>query len=112
MNTKSKTQNSDTHFKVMNLISKNPDITQRELAKKTGISLGSMHYCLKALVKKGWVKVGNFRRNPDKAAYLYLLTTEGVTQKSKLAIDFLKRKKKEYNLLKLEIDNLSKELHD
>jgi len=106
-----KKQNSDTHFRVMNLIHKNPDITQRELAKKAGISLGSSHYCVKALVKKGWVKAGNFKRNPDKYVYLYLLTPEGITQKSKLALDFLQRKKVEYDALKLEIDNLSDEIH-
>ncbi len=111
MNTNSKTHNPDTHFKVMNLINKHPDITQRELAKRTGVSLGSMHYCIKALVKKGWVKAGNFRRNPDKLNYLYLLTPEGVTQKSKLAIDFLQRKKKEYYALKSEIEKLTEEIN-
>ena len=112
MNTKSKTQHPDTHFKVMDLIYKHPDISQRELAKQAGISLGSMHFCLKALALKGWLKAGNFRKNPDKSVYLYLLTPEGVKQKSKLAIDFLKRKRQEYRQLKHEIDSLSEELHD
>ena len=112
MNTQSKTQHPDTHFKVMDLIHKHPDISQRELAKQAGISLGSMHYCLKALALKGWLKAGNFKNNPDKSVYLYLLTPEGIKQKSKLAFDFLKRKKQEYNQLKHEIDSLSKELHD
>ena len=112
MNTKSKTQHPDIQFKVMDLIHKNPDITQRELAKQAGISLGSMHFCLKALALKGWVKAGNFKNNPDKSMYLYLLTSEGVMQKSKLAINFLKRKRQEYVQLKREIDNLSEELHD
>lgn len=95
----------------MNLIHKNPDISQRELAKEAGISLGSMHYCLKALALKGWLKAGNFKNNPDKSVYLYLLTPEGVTQKSRLAIDFLRRKKQEYDELKKEIDQLSEELY-
>ena len=112
MNTKNKTQHPDTHFKVMDLIHKYPDISQRELAKQAGISLGSMHYCLKALAQKGWLKAGNFKKNPDKSVYLYLLTTEGITQKSKLALDFLKRKRQEYHQLKREIDSLSEELHD
>ena len=112
MNTKSKTQHPDTHFKVMDLIHKNPDITQRELAKQAGISLGSMHFCLKALALKGWVKAGNFKNNPDKSMYLYLLTSEGVMQKSKLAINFLKRKRQEYKKLKHVIDSLSEELRD
>lgn len=112
MNTKSKTQHPDTHFKVMDLIHKHPEISQRELAKQAGISLGSMHYCLKALALKGWLKAGNFKKNPDKSVYLYLLTPEGIVQKSKLAIDFLKRKRQEYSHLKHEIDTLSEELHD
>ena len=112
MNTKSKTQHPDTHFKVMDLIHKHPEISQRELAKETGISLGSMHYCLKALALKGWLKAGNFKKNPDKSVYLYLLTPEGIKQKSKLAIDLLKLKRQEYNQLKHEIDSLSEELHD
>ena len=112
MNTKSKTQHPDTQFKVMDLIHKQPDISQRELAKQAGISLGSMHYCLKALALKGWLKAGNFKNNPDKSVYLYLLTPEGIKQKSKLAGDFLKRKRQEYIQLKREIDNLSGELDD
>lgn len=111
-NKSSKTQHPDTHYKVMDLIHKRPDINQRELAKETGISLGSMHYCLKALIDKGWVKAGNFKNNPDKFVYLYLLTPEGITQKSRLAIDFLKRKKQEYDELKLEIEQLTEELHE
>ena len=112
MNTKSKTQHPDTHFKVMNLIHKNPDISQRELAKETGISLGSMHYCLKALAQKGWLKANKFKCNPDRSVYLYLLTSEGITQKSKLAIDFLRRKMQEYDELKREIEQLAEELND
>ena len=112
MNTKSKTQHPDTHFKVMDLIHKHSDINQRELAKQAGISLGSVHYCLKALALKGWLKAGIFKNNPDKSVYLYLLTPEGIKHKSKLAVDFLKRKRQEYNQLKHEIDSLSEELHD
>ena len=112
MDTKTKTEHPDTHFRVMDLIHKHPDISQRELAKQAGISLGSMHYCLKALAQKGWLKAGNFKKNPDKSVYLYLLTPEGIAQKSKLAVDFLKRKRQEYKKLKHEIDSLSEELHD
>jgi len=112
MNTKSKTQHPDIHYKVMDQIHKQPDISQRELAKEAGISLGSMHYCLKALAEKGWVKAGSFKNSPDKSVYLYLLTPEGITQKSKLAIDFLRRKKQEYDELKQEIEQLTEELHE
>ena len=111
LNTRSKTQHPDIFYKVMDLIHKHPDISQRELAKQIGVSLGSMHYCLKAIALKGWLKVGNFKNNPNKSVYLYLLTPEGIAQKSKLAIDFLKRKKQEYDELKHEIDQLSEELH-
>ena len=110
-NKSSKTQHPDTHFRVMDLIHKNPDISQRELAKEAGISLGSMHYCLKALAQKGWLKANKFKNNPDKSVYLYLLTPEGIVQKSKLAIDFLRRKKQEFDELKREIDELTEEIH-
>ena len=95
----------------MDLIHKHPDISQRELSKQAGISLGSMHYCLKALAQKGWLKAGNFKNNPDKSVDLYLLTPEGIAQKSKLSIDFLRRKKREYDELKQEIEQLTEELH-
>ena len=75
------------------------------------VSLDSGKACVKALIKKGWVKAGNFKKNPDKSVYLYLLTPEGISQKSKLALDFLQRKKAEYDALKLEIENLSEEIH-
>ena len=112
MNNKTKIQHPDTHYRVMNRIHKHPNSSQRELAKQVGISLGSMHYCLKALAQKGLLKAGNFKNNPDKSVYLYLLTPEGIKQKSNLAINFLKRKRQEYNQLKHEIDSLSEELHD
>lgn len=96
----------------MDLVHKNSDITQRELANKLGISLGSMHYCLKALALKGWIKVGNFKKNPNKSGYLYLLTPEGLTRKSMLAADFLRRKKEEFHKLKYEIEELSESLHE
>ena len=110
MKTTVKTQHPDTHFKILNLVHKNPDISQRELSRQLGISLGSIHFCLKALAKKGWLKAGSFKNNPNKSAYLYLLTAEGVLQKSKLALGFIKRKKQEYDELKKEIDLLSKEI--
>ena len=100
----------DTHYRVLDLIHKDPNITQRALAQRTGISLGAMNYCMKALISKGWVKAGNFVGNPDKTVYLYLLTPKGVMQKSKLAIDFLKRKKQEYDALKREIERISREV--
>ena len=102
----------DIHYRVMDLVHKNSNITQRELANKLGISLGSIHYCIKALIHKGWLKAGDFKQNPNKSRYLYLLTPMGITRKSKLAIDFLKRKKEEYQRLKSEIEELSESLHE
>ena len=110
MNSKSKTQHPDTHYQVMDLIHKHPSISQRKLAKETGVSLGSMHYCIKALAEKGWVKAGNFKNNPDKSVYLYLLTPEGIAQKSRLAVDFLKRKQAEFELIRAEIERVKREL--
>ena len=111
MSTQSKTKKSDTYYRVMDLIHRKPDITQRELASQTGISLGSVHYCLKAFAHKGWLKVENFKNNPDKSVYLYLLTAEGMSQKTKLAYNFLRRKKTEYDQLKQLINDLSEELN-
>jgi EPS-associated MarR family transcriptional regulator len=111
LNTRTTTRDCpDTHYRVLDLIHKDPSITQRALAQRTGISLGAMNYCMKALISKGWVKAGNFASNPDKSIYLYLLTPKGVMQKSKLALDFLKRKKQEYDALKREIERISREV--
>ena len=111
VNTKATTRDCpDTHYRVLDLIHKDPNITQRALAQRTGISLGSMNYCMKALITRGWIKAGNIANNPDKSVYLYLLTPQGVMQKSKLALDFLKRKKQEYDALKREIERISREV--
>ena len=112
MKKQQKTQNLDTYCRVMFLIQKKPKITQRELAKELGISLGSVHYCLKALVLMGWVKIRRFNDNPDKSAYLYFLTPMGLLQKSKLTLGFLKRKKQEYDQIKREIDQLTEDLQE
>ena len=78
-------------------------MTQRELASKLGISLGKANYVLKALMNKGWVKLGNFGNNPSKRDYLYLLTPKGVAGKAGLVADFLARKGAEYELLRKEL---------
>ena len=94
----------DVHFRALNLIEREPSLTQRELAQKLGISLGGVNYCLKALIDIGHIKAGNFKKNLDKSAYLYLLTPKGVAEKALLTAGFLKRKMAEYNALKKEID--------
>jgi EPS-associated MarR family transcriptional regulator len=94
----------DIHFRILYLLEEEPDLTQRELAQKLGISLGGVNYCLRALVDIGHIKVSNFNKNPNKAIYLYLLTPQGIIQKAKLTADFLKRKMIEYQALKKEIE--------
>ena len=95
--------NSD-HFNVLRKIKSQPNATQRELAEELGFSLGKLNYCLQALKKTGLVKISNFQKNPNKLSYAYILTPKGISQKTKLTINFMKRKMKEYDELKLEIE--------
>jgi len=83
------------------------NIGQRELAKKTGVSLGSVNYCLKGLLIKGYIKINNFSKDPNKLHYLYILTPIGISQKATLTKEFLRRKLIEYKLLKEEIERLT-----
>jgi EPS-associated MarR family transcriptional regulator len=99
----------DTDFRILRLLQDNPRLTQRELAKALGISLGGLNYCLQALLNKGWLKLHNFQSNKNKLEYAYLLTPTGIGQKAALTGRFLKRKMEEYELLKAEIDSLQKE---
>ena len=92
------------HFNVLRKIQNKPKSTQRQLAEDLGFSLGKLNYCLKALKVKGLVKISNFKKNPNKSNYIYILTPKGITQKSKLTINFMKRKMKEYEELKKEIN--------
>ena len=96
----------DTYFRVMRILEENPDLTQRELAEKLGVSVGGLNYCLKALVEKGWVKMQNFANSKNKFGYVYLLTPSGVAEKAALTSRFLKRKMEEYEALKAEIEVL------
>ena len=92
------------HFEVLRKIQKNRQTSQRELAEELGFSLGKLNYCLKALQKKGLVKLQNFRRQPNKINYLqYIITPKGISERTKLTINFMKRKMKEYDELKKEL---------
>jgi EPS-associated MarR family transcriptional regulator len=102
--------NEERQLKAMRLLEGNPEMTQRELAKALGISLGAVNFCLKALADKGWIKIENFKNNPRKLGYLYLLTPRGIAAKTKLTVRFLTRKLIEYDALKAEIEALEKEL--
>ena len=101
-----KFKNKQDYFDVMRRIDINQKITQRELAKELGFSLGKLNYCLKALKEKGLVKIGNFKKNPNKLSYFYYLTTKGISEKTKLTINFMKRKMEEYDQLKKELKNI------
>jgi EPS-associated MarR family transcriptional regulator len=100
----------DVHFRVMRLLEANPDMSQRDLAAHVGISLGSLNYCLKALMDKGFVKLENFQNSKHKFKYVYILTPAGIAQKVALTGRFLKRKMQEYEALKAEIEGLEAEL--
>ena len=100
----------DTYFRVMRLLEANPDLTQRELAERLGVSVGGLNYCLKALIQKGWVKMHNFGQSKNKFGYVYLLTPAGVAEKATLTARFLHRKMSEYEALRREIEDLSKEI--
>jgi len=94
----------DTYYRVMRVLKENPDLTQRELADKLGVSVSGLNYCLKALIEKGWVKMQNFGHSKNKFGYVYLLTPDGIAQKAALTGRFLKRKLEEYEALKAEIE--------
>lgn len=100
---------NETHYWLLKKIEANPKISQRELAKELGISLGKVNYCLKALVNVGLVKVGNFVRSNNKSGYAYSLTPAGVKEKTAVTLRFLKYKQKQYEQLRLEIEKLKKE---
>jgi EPS-associated MarR family transcriptional regulator len=100
----------ETHFRIMRILQENPDLTQRELADKLGMSLGGLNYCLNALIDKGLVKMQNFANSKNKFKYVYFLTPMGIAEKVALTTKFLILKKEEYDALKLEIEELKSEL--
>tara|TARA_B100001996_G_C18184719_1_gene409713 strand:- start:105 stop:404 length:300 start_codon:yes stop_codon:yes gene_type:complete len=97
-------ENDQDHFNVLRKIQKKPKSSQRELAEELGFSLGKLNYCLKALRSKGLIKIENFKKNPNKINYIYVLTPKGIIAKSKLTINFMKRKMEEYRELKKEMN--------
>jgi EPS-associated MarR family transcriptional regulator len=99
----------DTNFRVMRMLQDNPDLTQRELAERLGVSVGALNYCLRALIDKGWVKVQNFGNSKSKFGYVYLLTPSGIAAKARLTGGFLRRKIEEYEALRAEIEALKLE---
>jgi len=99
----------DVRLRVMRLIDKNSEMSSRQIADKVGIANGSAYYVLTALVEKGFVKLGNFKNNPRKGQYAYLLTPKGIREKSLLTHRFIGRKRQEFDALRAEIESLEEE---
>jgi EPS-associated MarR family transcriptional regulator len=97
-------------LQLMAHVEQNPQDTQRAIASELGVSLGSVNYCIKALINKGFLKVENFRKNSNKLGYAYLLTPSGIGEKANLTVSFLRRKQQEYNRLEREIAELKEEV--
>jgi len=96
-------------YKLLKLIEAEPHLSQREIAKKMGVSLGKTNYCLKALIDKGFIKLQNFYNNKKKSAYIYFLTPKGIEEKAEVTYRFLQRKIEEYENIKVEIESLKNE---
>jgi EPS-associated MarR family transcriptional regulator len=101
--------NEEVRYRLLKLLEPNPHRSQREVAKELGISLGKVNYCLRALVDKGWIKATNFKNSRNKTAYMYLLTPRGFDEKTRVTARFLKRKVREYEALRTEIEQLRSE---
>ena len=112
MASKSTERADDLRFRVLKLLQDQPDLSQRELAARLGVSNGKLHYCIKALIEKGLVKLGNFAYSKHHLRYAYLLTPEGIKRKAAMTSDFLKRKVAEYEALQAEIAALQAEGKD
>lgn len=102
--------NDAVHYHILKSINDNPEVSQRELARKAGISLGRINYCIKALVQKGFVKAGNFKNSRNKTKYFYKLTPSGLEEKARVTVRFLRRKMEEYDRLPQEIEELKAEV--
>mgnify|MGYP006087227371 FL=1 len=96
-------KNDQDQFNLLRKINSNPNLSQRELANELNLSLGKINYCLRALKSKGLVKITNFSKSNNKFRYAYILTPKGISEKTKITINFMKRKMAEYEELKKEI---------
>lgn len=97
-------KNQQDYFEILRSLTKNPNSSQREIAKELGFSLGKINYCMNELKNKGYLKIKNFKNNPNKLNYIYILTPKGISEKTKLTINFMKRKMHEYDELKKELE--------
>jgi len=98
-----------TSYDLLKTLENNPSLSQRDLAKRLGVSLGKINFCLNALIEKGCLKVNNFRSSDNKLAYAYLLTPRGVEEKARMTVTFLRYKTQEYERLRAEIEELQRE---
>ena len=102
--------NQELQYQVLKLLEENPDLTQRQIAEKLGVSLGKTHYLIKSLTDTGWVKFSNFKKSDNKWGYAYLLTPKGISEKASITVKFLERKQKEYIKLHKEIADLKEDV--
>ena len=102
--------NNEVRYRILRLLTVNPEISQRGVARELGISLGKVNFCLRALVQKGLVKAANFRNSENKIAYMYLLTPRGIEEKTRVTLRFLQQKTLEYEALKVEIEEIRREV--
>lgn len=100
----------ETRYRLLKLLEDKPELTQRDLAQAMGISLGKVNFCLRALVEKGMVKAANFRNSANKKGYAYLLTPKGIEEKTRVTLQFLKRKEIEYQAIRMELEVLWREV--
>ena len=96
----------DVRYRLMRLLEAKPEMSQRDVARELGISLGKANYCLRALIQKGWIKAARFKHNKNKAGYMYLLTPRGIEEKASLTLEFLQIKMREYEQLREEIEQI------
>jgi EPS-associated MarR family transcriptional regulator len=100
----------EVRLAILRILDRRPEVSQRELARELGLSLGKTNYCLRALMARGWVKARNFRNNRNKLAYAYVLTPAGLRAKATATLSFLERKQREFEQLQAEIARLRREV--
>ncbi len=100
----------EVRYKLLKLLKPNPALSQRDVARELGISLGKVNYCLQALIERGWIKVANFKNSKNKIGYMYLLTPRGIEAKARLTAEFLRYKVQEHKALTDEIDQIRDEV--
>ena len=102
----------EIHYRLLKVLSRDTDFTQREMAREMGISLGKVNFCLSELAKKGFVKVNRFKGSNNKLKYIYMLTPGGLEEKARITMSFLRRKTREYEEIKRQIRHLAREVED